>query len=244
VAFRGSKEEESEKNPYAGAAFDMLQIFEFVRSADNYNMTKTAGFLAGLGGLPKGAIEFFQPAEMMDTSLEALLAATEQLWGNMLDNTRQRVSKQITCGNPVQFPFLNAQQPGFLSKDNWLYLTAVLVNPVHVLLYRAGSGREESAVVAVSSPVLYADTYHHSSPRLLLVLSTTPTITLALCDLSQLIWTAGAVPGPIQPLSLSQKRSLEASELVQISVSQDRGLAALLLGDRTLTLLDLEDSEQ
>ena len=241
MAFRGSKEEESEKNPFAGAAFDMLQIFEFVRNADSYNMTQVTAYLTGSDVLPTGSIEFFQPTELVDTSLEALLGAAGELWGNLLEKVRKSVSRQIGIGQILRFPFLNAPKPGLVSNENSLYLTAVLANPLQVYLYKSGKDREESAVVQVPSTVLYAEAYHHSAPRLLLVLST-PTLTLGLSDLSQVVWTAGTVPGPIQSLSIVHKRTLETSELVQISVSQDRGLAAILLGDRTLTLLDLEDS--
>lgn len=204
-------------------------------------MTQITAFLTGSDVLPTGSIEFFQPTSLVDTSLEALLGASGLLWGNLLENVRKSVSTRIGIGQIVRFPFLTAPNPGLVSKDNLLYLTAVLANPLQVYLYRSGKDREECAVVQVTSTVLYAETYHHSASRLLLVLST-PTIALGLSDLSQVIWTAGVVPGPCQPLAIVQKRTLETSELVQISVAQDRGLAAILLGDRTLTLLDLEDS--
>ena len=215
-----------------------MQVFEFVKDKERYNMTSITEAMTGKDVLPTTVVDLFQPADMVDTSLETLLTASNDLWSQTLETVRSRLSSSISPSQTVYFPIVT--HPSMILKDDYMYIAGVLPTPTQVYLHRTGRNTEETAVVQLASPVIYAEVYHHSSLRLL-TLTCSPSVCLQLSDISQVVWRPET--GQVQPVTVGKQRDLEGMEVQQVTVAQDRGLAAVVLNDRAMKLIDLEDQE-
>lgn len=244
MAFRGSKEEEADKNPFTGAAVDMRKVIEFVETQDAFLMKAVGALLMEPGALPTDSPGFYHPIQLVDTSLEALVSASSSLWLLQLQRLRTSFSAQLPLTISTQFPLSITNQPSITLSKTHLYLALTDASQRQVYIYRCEKSTqvETSLLLQFSRKVLHAEMYLYSREKLLIV-QQEANIILALCDLSAVAWENGASATSVQVVELAQQRTLDAVEFVRASVSQDRGLATLLLGDRTLLTIDLEDSE-